>query len=84
MQRNISHGWRHRLKHDGGEDMPPTGEEARSQRRSTSMPIVWLGLALALMAAFAAVLAVHFGVTPRAAHTPDLPQSPIAPPTKVR
>ncbi len=37
----------------GGNDLPPRGEEARDQRRETSLPLVWLILGLVLVGAFA-------------------------------
>jgi hypothetical protein len=40
----------------GGDDMPPSGEEARAQRKATSMPWVWLILAIGLAALFAILL----------------------------
>jgi hypothetical protein len=64
--------------------MPPTGEEARAQRRATSMPIVWLGFGLMVVAAFTAVLGMHFGVPHAAAFTgASVPQSPAIAPAKV-
>ncbi len=45
-------------KRRGGDpdDLPPLGGEARAQRRSTSMPLVWLLVGLVLVAAFVAVI----------------------------
>jgi hypothetical protein len=62
MQPNQGYGWRGKMHRTCSEDVPPTGEEARAQRRATSMPIVWLGLGLALMASFAIVLWMKFGI----------------------
>lgn len=45
----------------GGDDLPPLGEEARAQRRATSMPLVWAFLALIVAAAFIAALALKSG-----------------------
>jgi uncharacterized RDD family membrane protein YckC len=45
----------------GGDDVPPSGEEARAQRRATSLPAVWLVLGLLLAAAFAGLLTATSG-----------------------
>ena len=63
--------------------MAPTGEEARAQRRATSMPIVWLGLGLAIAVVFTAALGMRFGI-PHAAFTgASAPQSSAIAPAKV-
>ncbi len=41
----------------GGDDVPPSGEEARAQRRATSLPLVWLSLGLLVIGLFAAWMA---------------------------
>ena len=35
-----------------GDDLPPLGAEARSQRKATSMPLIWLVAGLVVIAAF--------------------------------
>jgi hypothetical protein len=42
----------------GGDDMPPSGEEARAQRLATSMPLVWLALGLIVVLLFALLMTV--------------------------
>jgi hypothetical protein len=37
--------------------MPPSGEEARAQRKATSMPIVWLLLGLVAILVFTVMMA---------------------------
>jgi len=81
MGRTDARAWRNRPQHSGGEDVPPDGEEAREQRRATSMPVVWLGLGLAVIVAFTAILLMHFGVHHMAAEAsrppaPSLPDGP--------
>jgi uncharacterized RDD family membrane protein YckC len=41
----------------GGNDLPPSGEEARAQRRATSLPLVWLILGLVVAGLFTAWIA---------------------------
>jgi hypothetical protein len=60
MPRN-SNGMREELRRTGAADESPTGEEARAQRRATSMPIVWLGVGVAIILAFVAALAMRVG-----------------------
>jgi hypothetical protein len=66
-----------------GDDMPPTGDEAHEQRKATSMPIVWLGFGLLLVAAFVAVLWMRFGVPHLAVNAAAPPQSAANPPAKL-
>ena len=44
------------------DDLPPTGAEARAQRKATSMPLVWLVVGLAVVAVFVAVIGRGAGV----------------------
>jgi uncharacterized RDD family membrane protein YckC len=37
----------------GGDDVPPSGEEARDPRRATSLPLVWLIIGVVLIGVFA-------------------------------
>ena len=62
MQPN-GYSWRGKLRRTCSEDVPSTGAEAREQRRATSMPIVWLGLGLSLVASFALVLWMKVGIS---------------------
>ena len=39
--------------------MPPSGEEARAQRRATSMPVVWLILGLVVVLVFTFMMALE-------------------------
>jgi hypothetical protein len=48
-----------RLRVDDGDDLPPSGAEARAQRRSTSLPLVWLAVGLVLIVGF--ILAITQG-----------------------
>ncbi len=43
----------------GGNDMPPSGEEARAQRKATGRPLLWLVLGLVLVALFVLFLATR-------------------------
>jgi hypothetical protein len=45
-----------------GDDLPPSGAEARSQREATSMPLIWLAVGLALIVAFIVVIAQGGGL----------------------
>ncbi len=39
-----------RIPRDDIDDLPPTGDEARAQRRETIMPLLWIGIgALAII-----------------------------------
>jgi hypothetical protein len=84
MRRDGLRAWRGSPERLGDEDMPPTGEDAREQRRATSMPIVWLGLCLVVAAAFTAAAGPRFGLShasvagASACHSP-----PTIAPTKV-
>ena len=40
----------------GGNDMPPSGEEARAQKTATSMPLIWLLLGLVVVLGFAILM----------------------------
>jgi hypothetical protein len=71
------------LRASDGDDIPPTGDEAHEQRKATSMPIVWLGLGLAVMAAFVGILWIRFGVPHLAASPAAPPQSAANPPAKL-
>jgi hypothetical protein len=83
MRRNGAWSWREKPRHGDGDDLPPTGDEAREQRKETSMPIVWLGLGLAIMVVFAIILWMRFGVPHLAANAAAPPQSATNPPAKV-
>ncbi len=48
-----------RLRVDDGDDLPPSGAEARAQRRSPSLPLVWLAVGLVLIVGF--ILAITQG-----------------------
>ena len=51
---------RHRNATDaGGDDMPPSGDEARAQRKATSMPFVWLSLAFLVILLFTLMMAAR-------------------------
>ena len=41
----------------GGNDVPPSCEEARAQRRATSMPFFWLVLAIVAILVFTVMMA---------------------------
>ncbi len=41
----------------GGDDLPPSGAEARAQRRATRLPLVWLTLGLVAAGLFWAWMA---------------------------
>jgi hypothetical protein len=43
----------------GGDDMPPSGEEARAEWKETRMPVVWLVLGVAVVALFVILLALR-------------------------
>jgi hypothetical protein len=80
MPRNGAQTRRDRSRHSGGDDMAPDGEEARAQRRATSMPIVWLGLGLLVVLAFTAALGLRFGARhPAAIGASTSPSSAVAP-----
>ncbi len=66
----------------GGNDMPPSGEEARAQRKATSMPLVWLllGLVVALGFTLMATTLHRTGVSPAA--PPAAAGAPSLPPVK--
>jgi hypothetical protein len=38
--------------------MPPSGEEARAQRKATSMPLVWLAVGIVVILVFAILMTV--------------------------
>jgi hypothetical protein len=42
------------MDNDDPDDLPPTGAEAEAEREATVMPWIWGGLAILLIAAFAA------------------------------
>lgn len=67
----------------GGNDVPPTGGEAHEQRKEATMPLVWLGFGLLIMAAFAAILLIRFGVPHKAASPAAPPSAAVSPPTKL-
>jgi hypothetical protein len=62
-------------KRRGGDpdDLPPTGGEARAQRKATSMPLVWLVVGVVLVAGFVAVIARSGG----GFHIPSLGPAPV-------
>ena len=63
--------------------MPPSGEEARAQRKATIKPFVWLVLGLAVAAAFVALLHVRTPFQQPAKVPPPLPAPALtAPPQK--
>ncbi len=62
-----------------GEDLPPTGAEARAQRRATSAPALWLVLGLILIAVFVMVIARGNGLFHAKASGPAPTHSAIAP-----
>lgn len=70
-------------KGPGGNDLPPSGEEARAQRKETTMPLVWLTLALVVVAVFVILLATRSPHQPslKAPSTTPLP-APATPPPK--
>jgi hypothetical protein len=83
MPRNHSQSRRETSQSADRDDMPPTGDEAHEQRKATSMPVVWLGLGLGVMAAFVVILCVRFGV-PHPAVGPATTPPPVAsPPAKL-
>jgi hypothetical protein len=43
----------------GGDDMPPSGDEARAQRKATSMPFVWLLLGFLVILLFTLMMTVR-------------------------
>lgn len=53
-----------RLAASDGDDVPPTGEEARAQRRGRFMPLIWAVLGLLTILIFAALLGWRFGYGP--------------------
>ena len=59
------------------DDLPPSGGEARAQRKATSMPLVWLMVGLVLVAAFVAVVRTGGGLF--AAHGSGAPPVKTAP-----
>ncbi len=80
MRRNGAQTWRDRSRHSDGDDMAPDGEEARAQRRATSMPIVWLGVGLLVVLAFIVALGMRFGARhPVAAGASGPPPHAVAP-----
>jgi len=83
MRRNGPWSWRRTPRHSRDGDVPPTGDEAHEQRKETSMPMVWLALGLAIMAAFAAILWIRFGVPHLAANAAVPPESAANPPAKL-
>ncbi len=44
------------------DDLPPSGAEARSQRKATSMPLIWLLVGLALIVAFVVAIGQDGGL----------------------
>jgi hypothetical protein len=46
------------------DDLPPTGEEAQSERRQTVTPLIWLALGLVAIALFIVALVILHGVAP--------------------
>jgi hypothetical protein len=70
-------------KGPGGNDLPPSGEEARAQRMQTIMPLVWLALGIVVIAVFVLLLATR---SPRQAYlkgpSAEPVPAPAAPPPK--
>ncbi len=83
MRRGGGNSWRGRMQGRGGDDTPPRGEEARSQRRATSMPWVWLAAGLLVVAVFVAFLMLRFGHQPPGATSLSAPQASGAAPRPV-
>lgn len=52
---------RDQMRNRDSDDTPPLGEEARAQRRATSMPWVWMMVGLVVVIAFVAALAAGGG-----------------------
>ncbi len=46
------------------DDLPPTGDEAQSERRRSVAPLIWLALGFMVIALFIATLVFLHGVTP--------------------
>jgi len=46
------------------DDLPPTGDEAQSERRQSVAPLIWLGLGFMVIALFIVTLVLLHGVTP--------------------
>jgi hypothetical protein len=46
------------------DDLPPTGDEAQSERRQTVAPLIWLALGLVAIALFVVALVLLHGVAP--------------------
>ena len=44
--------------------MPPTGEEAREQRRETAMPLFWAAIGILIVIVFVAFLTMRSGYRP--------------------
>jgi hypothetical protein len=69
-----------------GNDMPPSGEEARAQRKATTMPLIWLLLGVGLVALFVILLAIRspHQLAPNALPTKSPPAAGVgtAPPSK--
>ncbi len=57
----------------GGNDVPPSGEEARAQSKETTMPLIWLVLGALVIALFVVLLAV------RSPHHVPLKENPLGP-----
>ena len=55
------------------DDLPPTGGEARAERKATSMPLVWLVVGFVVVAAFVAVITQGGG----GFHLPTLGPAPV-------
>ena len=53
-----------RMVASDGDDVPPTGEEARAQRRRPVMPLIWAVLGLLTILIFAVLLGLRFGYGP--------------------
>ena len=45
-----------------GDDLPPSGAEARSQRKATSMPLIWLLVGMIVMSIFVFMIAQGGGL----------------------
>lgn len=68
----------------GGDDLPPSGEEARAQQKATTMPLIWLVLGAAVVAVFLILLATRSPLqpSPNALPTKAPPAPTTGPPSR--
>jgi hypothetical protein len=64
------------------EDLPPTGEEARAQRRETLMPLVWIAIGLVAIITFIAIMQAYHGKGDSPARFAPNPVGVPGPPVK--